>query len=69
MGWLFVQKIQDDVDYHGQYYTDYQEGYYGKIEREIVLLDQYVAGQFAEKWYMLAENHHQPDHDDHAAGD
>ena len=69
MGWLSVQKIQDYIDYYGQNDADYQEGHYREIEREVVLLDQYIAGQFAEKRYMLAENHQQSNHDDHAAGD
>jgi hypothetical protein len=68
-GRLSVHKIQNKVDYYGQDDTDDQEGDYGKIKGKVVFLDEYIARQFTEKRYMLAEDHQQSDHDDDRADD
>jgi len=65
----FIKKMQYDVDDDGQHDADEQEGDNGEIEREIILLDEYIPRQLAQEGDVLAENQQQPDRHDHTAED
>jgi hypothetical protein len=48
--------VQDNINYYSYQDTHNKEGDDGKIEGKTVSLYKYIAGQLAQKWYMLAEN-------------
>jgi hypothetical protein len=61
--------MNDHVNNDGEHDADDEEGNYGKIKGEIVLLDKYISRQLAEEGDMLSEDEKQPDHDDNTAED
>ncbi len=64
-----MDEIEDDADYYCQDDADDEKGYYRKVKREIIFFNEDVAGQFAEKWYVLAEDKKQTKDDDNATDD
>lgn len=61
--------MHDHINNDGECDAGYDEGNYGEIKGEVVLLDKYITRQLAEERKVLSEDEQQPYHDDNTAED